>query len=216
VVEKGDAGEGDRKVWLEGRVAPYLGRLDEIVATLDAITSIPEGDEEWHQARDKLKNLLSTGGTDDWLEKEAAPAVGLGSVKFADLSMTRTNDYRFSYKKMVDFQGKSAPFMLYQFVRIKSIVRKFGGADVVETANGGLELANANSCQFILVKPAEMDLARHCLDFNRTLSEVEKSLLPHRTCDYMCEAPNHRSIQLPIHIGHWRRKRAACASTRSF
>lgn len=54
--------------------------------------------------------------------------IGLGAVKFADLAMTRTNDYKFSFKKMLAFQGMSAPFMIYQFVRIKSIVRKFGGA----------------------------------------------------------------------------------------
>ena len=188
VEEKGEAGDADRKVWLKGRLSPYLpdGRLDNIVATLDKISSINEGEDEWFTMRDKLKALLTNGNCDDWLEKEASPAVGLGSVKFADLSMTRTNDYRFSYRKMVDFQGKSAPFMLYQFVRIKSIVRKFGGGDVTETSNGGLELTNANSCQFILVKPAERDLARHCLDFSRTLTDVEKTLLPHRTCDYMC------------------------------
>jgi arginyl-tRNA synthetase len=205
VEEKGDAGDGDRKEWLKGRLSPYLpgGRLDQIVATLKQITSVNEGEPEWFEARDLLKALLAEGG-DDWLEKEAGPAVGLGSVKFADLSMTRTNDYRFSYRRMVDFQGKSAPFMLYQFVRIKSIVRKFGGADVVETPNGGLELANANSCQFILVKPAERDLARHCLDFSRTLSEVEKTLLPHRTCDYMCVAASRRGARsLARSLARW-------------
>jgi arginyl-tRNA synthetase len=187
VEEKGEAGDTDRKEWLAGRLSPYLpdGRLDKIVSTLDKISSISEGEDEWFVMRDQLKALLTNGNCDDWLEKEASPAVGLGSVRFADLSMTRTNDYRFSYRKMVDFAGKSAPFMLYQFVRIKSIVRKFGGSDVTETPNGGLELTNANSCQFILVKPAERDLARHCLDFARTLADVEKTLLPHRTCDYM-------------------------------
>lgn len=186
--EKGEAGDADRKAWLAERLAPYLpdGRLDKIVAAIDAISKIKEGEEQWFEARDQLQALLKNGSCDDWLEKEASPAVGLGSVKFADLSMTRTNDYRFSYRKMVDFKGKAAPFMLYQFVRIKSIVRKFGGDDVTETSNGGLQLTNANSCQFILVKPAERDLARHCLDFSRTLTDVEKTLLPHRTCDYMC------------------------------
>jgi hypothetical protein len=66
---------------------------------------------------------------------------------------------------MVDFQGKSAPFMLYQFVRIKSIVRKFGGDDVIDSADGGLAMRNPGDVQFILVcvpprQPACLPAAR--------------------------------------------------------
>eukprot|EP01051_Picozoa_sp_SAG22_P017570 SAG22_NODE_2744_length_2258_cov_45.750347_2_plen_94_part_00 len=46
-------------------------------------------------------------------------------------------------------------------------------------------MALASPCPFILVKPAEMDLARHVLDFSRTLLAVEKDLFPNRTCDFM-------------------------------
>ena len=93
--------------------------------------------------------------------------------------MTRTNDYRFSYKKMVDFAGKSAPFMLYQFVRIKSIVRKFGGDLVTETKSGALALKS--DVAFLLVKPAEKDLVRPSILNCLSLSLISNALTPPTT-----------------------------------
>jgi hypothetical protein len=73
-------------------VQPYLERLDGCVEALDRMEAEVEGDEAWFVARDELKQLLRGGATDPWLVDEASPAVGLGSVKFADLSMTRTTE----------------------------------------------------------------------------------------------------------------------------
>ena len=176
----------ERKAWLEHFVAaaPTMPRLDAIILALESMQSEQEeGTEQWHAKRDVLKAFLYGGDQDPWLRDEAAPAVGLGSVKFADLSMTRTNSYRFSYKKMVDFQGKSAPYMLYQFVRIKSIATKHGGDALITLPDGGLQLTTPTD--FILIKPEEQALALHALDFARVLNGVEASLLPHHICDYL-------------------------------
>ena len=87
---------------------PYVLLVDRSYCVCVRRTQkLGEGDEEWHAKRDELKSLLRGGPQNAWLKGEASPAVGLGSVKFADLSMTRTNDYRFSYKKMVDFQVRT-------------------------------------------------------------------------------------------------------------
>lgn len=45
--------------------------------------------------------------------------VGIGAVKYADLSMHRESDYRFSYAKMLSLQGNTAPYMLYAFARVQ-------------------------------------------------------------------------------------------------
>jgi arginyl-tRNA synthetase len=55
-----------------------------------------------------------------------ARAIGIGAVKYADLSLNRESDYKFSYKKMLSMSGNTAPYMLYAYARIQSILRKAG------------------------------------------------------------------------------------------
>lgn len=55
--------------------------------------------------------------------------IGIGAVKYADLSLNRESDYRFSYKKMLALTGNTAPYMLYAYARIQSILRKSLGED---------------------------------------------------------------------------------------
>jgi arginyl-tRNA synthetase len=57
-------------------------------------------------------------------EKEVARIVGMGAVKYADLSMNRESNYRFSYNKMLSLTGNTAPYMLYAYARIQGISRK--------------------------------------------------------------------------------------------
>ena len=59
-------------------------------------------------------------------EKATARVVGLAAVKYADLSMNRESNYRFSYKKMLSLSGNTAPYMLYAHARIRGISRKLG------------------------------------------------------------------------------------------
>lgn len=47
--------------------------------------------------------------------------VGIGAVKYADLSMNRESNYRFSYDKMLSLQGNTAPYMLYAFARVQGV-----------------------------------------------------------------------------------------------
>jgi arginyl-tRNA synthetase len=66
----------------------------------------------------KRRNLL----------QNVAEKVGIGAVKYADLSQNRTSNYIFSYDKMLALQGNTAPYMLYAYVRVQGISRK-GGID---------------------------------------------------------------------------------------
>jgi arginyl-tRNA synthetase len=64
--------------------------------------------------------------------REIARVVGLGAIKYADLSQNRQSDYVFSWDKMLSLQGNTAPYLLYAYTRIRSIFRK-GGEAATET-----------------------------------------------------------------------------------
>ncbi|MGI0485268.1 arginine--tRNA ligase [Pantanalinema rosaneae CENA516] len=94
-----------------------------------------------------------------------AQTVGVGAVKYADLSQNRTSDYVFSYDKMLALQGNTAPYMLYAYVRIQGISRK-GGIDfnnltgdtvpVIEAASATSEPPHAIEHSLIELPPAGM------------------------------------------------------------
>lgn len=109
------------------------------------------------------------------LEKEAAArALGIGAIKYADLSGNRVKDYVFSYDRMLKFEGNTAAFLLYAFVRIQGIKRK-GGFDDKELLQGSIQLGH----------PSEISLALHLCQFEETLKAVAKDLLPNRLADYL-------------------------------
>lgn len=102
-----------------------------------------------------------------------ARQVGIGAVKYADLSSDRIKDYVFDWKRMVAFEGNTGPYLQYAHARIQSIFRK-------AAADGG---ATAGAVQ--LGAPEERALALELLSFGRAVSEVESSLEPHRLCGYL-------------------------------
>ena len=104
------------------------------------------------------------------VRKQIARAVGIGAVKYADLSQNRTTDYVFSWSKMLAMTGNTAPYMQYAYVRVQSIFRKAG-----ETASG----------QILLDHPAELDLAKHILRFAETLQAVMEDDKPNWLTGYL-------------------------------
>ncbi len=110
-------------------------------------------------------------------EAEAAAvarAVGIGAVKYADLSSDRIKDYVFDWDRMLAFEGNTAPYLMYAHARIRSIFRKAG----VE-APRGVDIA--------VSEPAERALALDLLRFGAVLEDVALTLEPHRLCGYLYE-----------------------------
>lgn len=109
--------------------------------------------------------------------KELAKILGIDSLKYADLSSHRVKDYTFSYDRMLRFEGNTAPFLLYAYVRIQGIKRKVGKniTDVMENA------------KVVLEHPAEISLALHLRRFGEILQKVADDLLPHQLCEYLYE-----------------------------
>ncbi len=107
--------------------------------------------------------------------KPLAKALGIGAVKYADLSCHRTSDYTFSYERMLRFDGNTAAFLMYAYVRIAGIRRKVK-ADLAEIQK--------NHC-ISLDHPSEIALGMHLLRFAEALEQVSSELLPNRLCDYL-------------------------------
>jgi arginyl-tRNA synthetase len=109
--------------------------------------------------------------------KEIARAVGIGAIKYADLSQNRTTDYVFSWAKMLAMTGNTAPYMQYAYVRVQSIFRKAG-------------VATTNASQITLEHAAELDLAKHILRFAETLHAVAEDDKPNWLTSYLYELSN--------------------------
>lgn len=101
--------------------------------------------------------------------------LGIDAIKYADLSCHRVKDYVFSYERMLKFEGNTAAFLLYAYVRIQGIKRKVG-------LNIDQVLA---SSQIQLEHPTEIALALHLRQFGETLDDMSRDLLPNRLCDYL-------------------------------
>lgn len=107
---------------------------------------------------------------------QRARIIGLGAVKYADLSQDRTLDYVFSWDKLLAMQGNTAPYLQYAVARIHSIFRKLETQPTSSFAN-----ARAPKSSF------EHSLARKLIFFPRALKQATQELKPHFLCTYLYE-----------------------------
>lgn len=103
-----------------------------------------------------------------------AKAMGIGAVKYADLSKTRTNDYVFDWDAMLSFEGNTAPYLQYAYTRIQSVFRK---ADINSTDVAGFH--------FALNEPAEKSLAIAVGQFPDIIEQIAERAMPHELCAYV-------------------------------
>ena len=108
-------------------------------------------------------------------QRQIAQTVGIGSVKYADLSLNRTTDYVFSWDRMLSFDGNTAPYLLYSFVRVRSIFRR---GQLEEDERGG---------RIALEAPAEQALGLSLARFADAVEAVARDCLPNLLCGYLYE-----------------------------
>ncbi|WGB09800.1 arginine--tRNA ligase [Escherichia coli] len=128
------------------------------------------------EALERARRLVAEKNPDmpaDELEK-LANAVGIGAVKYADLSKNRTTDYIFDWDNMLAFEGNTAPYMQYAYTRVLSVFRK---AEIDEE-----QLAAA---PVIIREDREAQLAARLLQFEETLTVVAREGTPHVMCAYL-------------------------------
>lgn len=129
-------------------------------------------------AINKAKEILIvrnyTDVTDDQLE-DMATILGINAIKYADLANNRVNDYVFSLDKMLQFEGNTAAFLCYAYVRIQSLKRKIGvNIDELLTTN-----------KISLQTPEEVDLGVQLLQFSETINNFTAELMPNRLTEYL-------------------------------
>ena len=110
---------------------------------------------------------------DDATRAAIVQDVGMGAVKYADLSVARDSEYTFDLDRMISFHGKTGPYLQYAAARIRSIFRKGGVA--VEDAAGPIALGD----------PAERALALELLGFGAVLKQAGDTAEPHRLASYV-------------------------------
>src|SRR5207247_2474366 len=107
----------------EGTAAGLESLLDEAVSR--AATVVAENDTDGHLSAEH--------------RREIAEVVGIGALKYADLSQNRTSDYTFSYDKMLLMNGNTATYMQYSYARVRSIFAK-GGFDPAAVRASGAKI----------------------------------------------------------------------------
>ncbi|MBL8854148.1 MAG: arginine--tRNA ligase [Planctomycetaceae bacterium] len=150
--------EGDT-VGLEGLIDDAVTKALEVVAKLDdAKVGGPEFSAEQR--------------------REIAEVVGVGALKYGDLSQNRTSDYRFDFDQMVALDGNTATYLQYSFARANGIfARAERTPDSIRTADTSIQLTNE----------AERTLLLTLIRFQDTLEEVLVDYRPNLLCNYLFE-----------------------------
>ncbi|MGP3919717.1 arginine--tRNA ligase [Nonomuraea sp. 10N515B] len=125
------------------------------------------------EAIDRATAAIADRGYDEATTKEIAHAVGMGAVKYADLSVSHDSEYVLDFDRMLSFTGNTAPYLQYAQARIRSIFRK-GEVDPA-TATGPIGLGAA----------AERALALQLLGFSAVVEQTTVASEPHRLCSFI-------------------------------
>ena len=108
-----------------------------------------------------------------------AEAVGIGAVKYADLSTARESAYVFDWDRMISFRGNTGPYLQYATARIRSIFRRAGAVPIT-----GAD-PDTRGSRVAVTAPPERALALKLLGFGATVSRVGETTEPHRLCAYL-------------------------------
>jgi len=109
--------------------------------------------------------------------RDIGRAVGIGGVKYADLSKDRISDYTFSFDAMLALDGNTAPYIQYAHARVRSIFRK--------VEERGIRYAGFDAATIALDVPQELALAKQILRFGEVIEQVGRELKPHVLCAYL-------------------------------
>lgn len=192
------------QVFTVGRMAGYLP--DGVSAEHVGFGQVLGADGKKFSTREgtavTLNSLL------DAAEEQAAPAIALAAIKYADLSSGLQKDYTFDAERMVATTGDTGPYLQYAHARVNQILRKAEAE--------GYDFAAVS----VLTEPAEQQAALLLSRFGEVVEAVGETLQPHRLCGYLYEVAGALSVfyeQCPVlkSSGEVRESRLAlCAATK--
>jgi arginyl-tRNA synthetase len=131
------------------------------------------------EAISRAYDLVSSKNPDieEAQRQQIAQKVGIAAVKYADLSKNRTSDYLFDWSSMLSFEGNTAPYLMYAYARIASLLAKQGH----NTQQKSLIPAGAS------MAPEEMALLLKSLQLAETIEAVAQDCFPNTLCTYLYE-----------------------------
>ncbi|QKW33840.1 arginine--tRNA ligase [Actinomadura sp. NAK00032] len=168
--------------WLSDEVQADHAQIGNVLGTDGKILRTRAGgtvklaellDEAVERAGAAFDEVQHDDSFDDETRAAIVQAVGIGAVKYADLSVARDSEYVFDFDRMISFHGKTGPYLQYAAARIRSIFRK--GGVTVEDATGPITLGH----------PAERSLALELLGFGAVLKQAGDTAEPHRLASYV-------------------------------
>ncbi|TDC90771.1 arginine--tRNA ligase [Actinomadura sp. 7K507] len=168
--------------WLNGEVEAEHAQIGNVLGTDGKILRTRAGgtvklsellDEAVERAGAVFDEIQHDEPFDDATRAAIVRDVGMGAVKYADLSVARDSEYIFDFDRMISFNGKTGPYLQYAAARIRSIFRK--GGLVPEDATGPIVLGH----------PAERALALELLGFGAVLKQAGDTAEPHRLASYV-------------------------------
>ncbi|GGS12631.1 arginine--tRNA ligase [Streptomyces humidus] len=151
---------------------PFKTREGETVKLVDLL------DEAVDRATAVVRDKAEKVGLSEREIEENGRYVGVGAVKYADLSTSAVRDYKFDLDQMVSLNGDTSVYLQYAYARIQSILRKAGEAR--PSARPELELA-----------PAERALGLHLDQFGETVAEAAAEYAPHKLAAYLYQLASH-------------------------
>lgn len=166
----------DFGVVLDEQGKPFKSRSGDTVKLIELLN------ESINKSKDEIvKNDKNSGISKE--EKDLrAKHIAYACIKYADLSTTRTTDYKFSYSKMVSFQGNTGTYQLYQYVRISAVLRNAGEQNVTNA------LDHIND--FKIIMPEEKQLCQLLLTFPEIIERVLEDHMLHLLCAYLYDITN--------------------------
>ena len=145
---------------------PFKTRSGDIVKLIDLL------DESIRRAYDLVSE--KNPDLDESPRQQIAEKVGIASVKYADLSKNRTSDYVFDWSTMLAFEGNTAPYLMYAYARIKSILRK----DEAQGFHPSIQSISEPEERLLLLKILQLD---------ETVQAVANECFPNQLCNYLYE-----------------------------
>jgi arginyl-tRNA synthetase len=137
-----------------------------------------------------ILNELDAAARFDVAELDAvAEAVGIGAVKYADLSTARESAYLFDWDRMISFRGNTGPYLQYATARIRSIFRRAAGTGTGAAEAGPAETGPAGTAArtagVAITAGPERALALRLLSFGAMVTQLGETAEPHRLCAYL-------------------------------
>jgi arginyl-tRNA synthetase len=172
--------------WLDDGAEPFHAAIGNVLGADGKMLRTRSGEsvklsELVDEAIERAEKVIADREYDDATRKEIAQAVGVGAMKYADLSVARDSEYVFDWDRMLALQGNTGPYLQYAVARIRSIFRRAGVAAAEQAGPAGGDAVGP----IVIGDPAERALALRLLGFGSAIDALIVDVTPHKLCAYI-------------------------------